>query len=1052
MYINSCESWCATVIRPAVICFAGMLLLGSVASGSNSSCASFTKSQAFIQQRKSVWVAENLTSLAGAPELAEEHAWRPMPLMKNIGDLANPGVAQSDDIIHDGFNSTNEGNAAITQCGRSVKLNRHYSMDASCPKQCPFYVEDQHSKDFCTAMCVEASQCAVYNPSTPVADPAMGSCRAAMLRGCEQASKEDPDTDRCAKCWAGYSLNTDGKCTAQFTRLQWAGIAIVGIVCVVLIAYAIELNMRPATNMAGLQQALTARSAHKNRMPNIDGTGRQPWPITTNLCKTAIGGPALTLHFRFQAVVIAWALIVCISWVILAYAVDTDLLILGRRPFGNAYKNCILVFWGYTTQQKLMWAKTLFLAVTYAVSFLGALVYGVTQLRFWQLTDENNDTMKDFAIHLRGLPQFTGGEKIEEELQGCIAAASGQDVVGVSIGWRLDGKLDLVTDKLMEDLDDNLTLENQANQDSNAVVSESTAPHNMGALRRLVCRTEQLIFEGKLEQLIFEGGDSDDMSNEQVVTMLSNMEGSSEAFGVFQTEQIRDQALKKLSEGFEFRGCKLTVDLVDDEPDAVLWEHFEDLDVWTMCWRLAKGLLFIILGVSLWGGVFYAPYAWSILTFDYTGGQQPGLIYSLIFSLVVCLGNLVMYEICSRVSDSIGFRSKGRREACYTVLYLFAVALNVLLDLATTYYMAYEIIINLHFRSVDGRKLQDIPYFMEKFHTYAMQRFLGQNMYEYAFPATFLVPFVLEPIGTIYLFMRICLLIVRSHPELKPFVAFGWMAPLELDLGRYADILVNVALTVLMFFFPGGYTHKICFWLAVSSIWIYVYDHWRLLRVVPATDYTTYLVEWCAQAAFAPICGMMLACLVLKSYCDEDHNCEKPEVGVLCVYAFVGHTALHLLLLRFVVPLFGRGSERRYKPDAKTYREVAKTVPGNWFTVNPVHCLRSKFVYRHSPPCSYYRIGAEKHMKINESIGCFYTEDGAELEDVASYEMSMPSLEDLKDGIHELAVASKSLGLGNWRRGDPSETEDQPQTHEAVRSPQALQTPNDEPEPEHEVE
>lgn len=1025
------------MIRPAVVRFASILLLGTAAADPNSSCAPFTKSPALIQQRKSVWV--HPSSIAGGPEFTEEHAWR--PLVKNLGLNPNQGAAQSDDLIHDGFNSTNEGNAAITQCGHSVKLNQHYSMDATCPEQCPFYVQDAHSKDFCTAMCVAANQCAFYNPSTPVADPALGSCRAPLLDGCEEASKEDPD--RCAKCWAGYSLNTRGKCTGQFTWLQWAGIAIVGIVCLVLIAYAVELNMRPATNMAGLQQALTARSAHKNRMPNLDGTGRRHWPITTNLCNTAVGGPALTLHFRFQAVVIAWALVVGIGWVILALAVDSDLLILGRRPFGNAYKNCVLVFWGYTTQQKLMWAKTLFLAVVYAVSFLGALIYGVTQLRFWQFTDENNDTMKDFAIHIRGLPPFTGREQIEEELQGCIAGASGQDVIGVSIGWHLDGKLDVVTDKLMEDLH---------TQGPSAVDSESTTPHDMGVLRRSVFRLEQLIFEGKLEQLFFQGDDSDDMSNEQVVTMLSNMKGSSEAFAVFQTEQIRDQALKKLSEGFEFRGCKLTVGAATDEPDAVLWDHFEDIDVWTMCLRLARGVLFIFLGVALWGGIFYAPYAWSILTFDYTGGQQPGFIYSLIFSLVVCVGNLVMYEICSRVSDSIGFRSKGRREACYTVLYLFAVALNVLLDLATTYYMAYEIIINLHFRSVDGRNIQEIPYFMEKFHTYAMQRFLGQNMYEYAWPATFLVPFVLEPIGTIYLLMRICLLIIRSHPELKPFVAFSWLVPLELDLGRYADILVNVALAVLMFFFPGGYTHKIFFWLAVSSIWIYVYDHWRILRAVPATDYTTYLVEWCAQATFAPICGLILACLVLKSYCDEDHNCIKPEVGVLCVYAFVGHTTLHIFLLRFVVPLFGRGSERHYRPNAKTYREVAKTVPGNWFTVNPTHCLRSKFVYRHSPPCSYFQPGAEKHMKINESIGCFYTEDGAEWEDVASYEMSMPSLDDLKNGMDELAVASKSLTLGGWRRSDPSEDEAQLQTDEAVHSPQAEETPNDEPEPEHKVE
>lgn len=960
-----------------------------------------------IQQHKSVWISRN-SSAVGAAELTQTGMWKP-----SVFHNLHPPDA---DIIDDGFASNNEGRSAITKCGLSVKLNEHYKMEATCPQQCPFYVQAQSSKDFCTAMCVEAKQCALYNPSTPVADPALGSCREASLDGCEEASKQDPD--RCVECWAGYSLNTRGHCVARFNGLQWMGIVIVGLVFLVVIVYAIELNLRPVTNTAGLKQALTNRAAQKNRMPNLDGTGRQLWPLTTNLCHSAVGGPSLTLHFRFQAVVILWAVVIFVSWVILAVSVDSDLLILGRRPFGNAYKNCVLVFWGSMTQQKLMWAKTLFLVFVYAGSFFGALIYGVVQLRFWQFKDETNDTMKDFAIHISGLPSFTGEDKIEEELQGCIAGASGQNIVGVSICWDLDGQLDLVTDAVVEHVHKRHILERAESQNVDAVDTEESAlPHKMGVLRRSVF---------KLEQLIFHSDDSDESSNETMLNTLHAMKGSSEAFAVFETEQVRDLVVKKLSQGFEFRGSKLMVRKAENEPGSVLWGNFRDVDLWTMCMRLVRGALFILLGVAVWGGVFYAPYAWSIMTFNYTGGQQPGFIYSLIFSLVVCVGNLIMYEICSRVSDSIGFRSKGRREACYTVLYLVAVALNILLDIATTYYMAYEIIINLHFRSVDGRPLQEIPYFMEKFHTYAMQRMLGQNMYEYAQPATFLVPFVLEPIGTVYVLMRICVLVVRTHPELKPWVASSWLAPLELDLGRYADILVNVALAVLMLFFPGGYTHKIFFWLAVSSIWIYLYDHYRILRVVPATDYTTYLVEYCAQASFAPICGLMLSCLVLKSYCDENRSCSKPEVGLLCVYAFIGHTILHILLLRFVVPLFGRRSEHDHRPDAKTYREVAKTVPGNWFTVNPTHCLRSKLIYRHSPPCTYFHPGAEKYMRVNESIGCFYTEGGTEWEDPASYEMGVPSWKNLKDGMGDLAVATKSFASGG--SSDLINSEAQPQT------------------------
>ena len=73
--------------------------------------------------------------------------------------------------------------------------------------------------------------------------------------------------------------------------------------------------------------------------------------------------------------------------------------------------------------------------------------------------------------------------------------------------------------------------------------------------------------------------------------------------------------------------------------------------------------------------------AWSILKFNYEGGRQPGIdawqelrtfgswtqcgsfvhserkskVYTIAFSLVVCIGNLLMAEMASRVADTIGF-------------------------------------------------------------------------------------------------------------------------------------------------------------------------------------------------------------------------------------------------------------------------------------------------------------------------------------------------------------------------------------------------------------
>ncbi|MFM7987552.1 MAG: hypothetical protein ACKPKO_50385, partial [Candidatus Fonsibacter sp.] len=64
-----------------------------------------------------------------------------------------------------------------------------------------------------------------------------------------------------------------------------------------------------------------------------------------------------------------------------------------------------------------------------------------------------------------------------------------------------------------------------------------------------------------------------------------------------------------------------------------------------------KGFGVIFMALLFWSVVFYAPYAWSVFTFNFDNGQQPGFIYSLSFSMVVVVGNQIMYEVCARVSD-----------------------------------------------------------------------------------------------------------------------------------------------------------------------------------------------------------------------------------------------------------------------------------------------------------------------------------------------------------------------------------------------------------------
>jgi hypothetical protein len=128
---------------------------------------------------------------------------------------------------------------------------------------------------------------------------------------------------------------------------------------------------------------------------------------------------------------------------------------------------------------------------------------------------------------------------------------------------------------------------------------------------------------------------------------------------------------------------------------------------------------------------------------------------------------------------------------------------NVALDLITTYMVAYRINVGLRMKTYDGTLLENLQQFSDRFESYAMQRTLANNLYAYAFPATFLIPFLIEPVATIYAPYKMMMAIVRTQPSMKGFMAERLLGSLVFDLSRYADLMLDVMIAVLIFFFPG---------------------------------------------------------------------------------------------------------------------------------------------------------------------------------------------------------------------------------------------------------
>lgn len=479
--------------------------------------------------------------------------------------------------------------------------------------------------------------------------------------------------------------------------------------------------------------------------------------------------------------------------------------------------------------------------------------------------------------------------------------------------------------------------------------------------------------------------------------VVAEMETTQEAFIVFETEPSRDAAIAAFNNkegGVMFRGNQLRVRKATSEPDTVYWSNLAINDNAEKVKRTAIGLGVIALALIMWAVCFYLPYAYFVVfATNFDGGNEPSFISGLTFSMVVVLGNAIMYLVCSEVSDRIGFHYVDDREVVYMGLYAFACVSNVVLDLATTYHMSYEMMVGKNMRTWDGIPLRDVHHFTDRFETYAMQRALGEQLMAYSFPATFLIPFFIEPVATILMPYKIMCMLIRSHKDVTPEEAEGYLGSLVMDLSRYADLMLNVMLAVLIFFFPGGFVLKMFFGFAFSHCWIYMVDQYRVLKVVQKCNYAAMRVDWWVQWMLCIPLGLIAACLVCKTNCKANVTGDGVE-PLFCIHgtqrvlamvgAFFAHVLLHTVLLCTLVPFFGKPDDPPSEED--TYRSCAESIPASFFTTNPIYCLRSVHVYKHKVPCDFCVAGKEHLIRKNEEIGQYFEDSKAEAEDFQQFE------------------------------------------------------------------
>jgi len=877
----------------------------------------------------------------------------------------------------------------------------------ACPFECPYLAED--SKFICHFRCLTATSCGSLDPLAKIADNEDKVCRRCKVMGCKDCIPGVKDV--CRVCETGYRSDGKGNCFSPAAWVMMVVKIILALVILVGVLWILELFTRKRTNWRGFKHGVAFRWRTRIHMPlnteeedGVDDTDAQDeqiheqllYPLSTNLLRQPIAGPGLCLHMNFNMAVLIWAAVMIYAYSLTACMVSIDMLVLGLTPAKTSQQLCAVVHWGHDAQLRLVWAKTAFVVFAYLFTFLGCLALGVYQNHeFHRLDDET--TMKDFVALVRGLPKLKGSDRAEDDLKKFIEEQTHETVRGVSICWNHTSKLKEVHEAIENDWKEREAVLAPALPDES--VNPTARQPQLSWMRRQV-RKADCIFgfeapptvaieapaaspEGAPAAPLLAAPDASAApsgpSDSEITAFLNEMESSDCAFIIFDTEQARDDAVEMTQmrhaagQGLEYKGEKISMEVKNCEPQSA---RFSGLAYGSnnahRVKKLIKGVWATLGCLCVWVGLFYVPYAFYTLSFSYANGEEPSFLEGQLFGLLVVAGNQGMYFLADIVSVHADFGFEDDREVAYNYVYVGACVLNCALDLGLLLWMAYKKMVGMGVHTADDRLLANLGDFHEVFEAYPMQKVFGELLYEYSFPACFCYPFILEGLFTITVPYYVGKYIVLSHDEVQEREAeLSMQYFLPMNLGRYGDIILNVILCVMVFFCPGGFTLPMFMAFFVCHACIYMYDHYRIIRCTPNFYFANNTVDWFGQLQLILPTAVLACCCVFRaSQMSTAKWFDGPLMYVMCGLAFLGHCALHFLCLVYLVPLVKPPTP--HEPSKQEYSDIAKNTAITWFSANPVHCLRSKHIFKHSPPAIHCIFGKEHLQKANTEIAAYF--------------------------------------------------------------------------------
>lgn len=496
-------------------------------------------------------------------------------------------------------------------------------------------------------------------------------------------------------------------------------------------------------------------------------------------------------------------------------------------------------------------------------------------------------------------------------------------------------------------------------------------------------------------------------SEEEILAFLKKLRTTGYMYVVFKSREEKEQAYQAFLQSSKASSSKYEGKAIFAKrkgkslaPETVVWQHW-GLSGPTRFMRTCCGVFTVLALILLWATCFYLPYGNYVFKMYAAGGVGPAEYIELAMSGAVVMGILIIFGLTDMAVRKMGFKYTAHEQSAYLCLYICAMLINLSFDMTVLVYTSADAFKAMGTRTIRGkpidtlmvgtfnplRLIHDVPQILYS---------LSQRLAGYSLKGCFLAPPFAEMI-CLYAFpnhVKKCLIRSR-HVSMDD--ARRMLEPNEFDIGRYGDITVYSTQLVLAFFLSPGFVLQTAAGLLVGVFILYTWDHYRALRQVRGFCFSGTRTDAVGQLFMVLPVSLIGACAVY-------HGTGSTAWFKYVSLTFCIHAACHSLFVLFAAPLLGKrlakkwhrkssadeptfsltsgsvsstppvgtSSSRGSIGDRIDYQRAAKLYPANWFNTNPVHCLRSRYIQRHSPPFIFFERGYEHLQLENASIGQFY--------------------------------------------------------------------------------